>query len=240
MGTRTFTEVGPLRPVISWSASTSTRRYLARVFTAAAALPVAAAALVPALVAGPDSSAAISRSASSVVILPVESISRIWRRFSFIAFLPLYGRVASFGFPLFRQKKAQGWGTRLLQNANEHVVAVRAHVDVGARQKVPEQGDQAPDVGAGGDGDGHQYQKNDRRQQDDRNPQQEQRNPEPRHLPRGRMNTDDGEVGSHLSASRLRIASSAEISPDLSRASISAREGEGSVSTNCNWPEMRL
>jgi hypothetical protein len=76
IGIRTFTEVWPLSPVIDSSASTSTRKYFARVFTVVP-LPLVAPKYSPAGAVKLGARAAISRSASSAVIFPAASISRI-------------------------------------------------------------------------------------------------------------------------------------------------------------------
>src|SRR5580698_8987498 len=161
IGTRTFTVVGPFKPVVDSSASTSTRRYFARVFTVApATLPECS----PTVAAGANSRAEMRRSASSALILPAASISRIWRRFSFIALL---------------HSNAQNvLAFQCLKNANQNLVPFSANVHVSspqARQDAPEDSDNAPDGRSCGDGDRNQNQEDQRRKQDHGNPQQEQR-----------------------------------------------------------------
>src|SRR5690348_8154651 len=75
IGTRTLTLVW-LPPEWVSSASTKTRRYFAR--------GLSASPFRGSDDAGSRSSAAIRRSASSALILPSESICKIWRRFSLI------------------------------------------------------------------------------------------------------------------------------------------------------------
>src|SRR5579864_5995373 len=82
MGTRTLTLVGPSWPPPS-SESTCTRRYLGRSF------PAEVGPKADDLTADGSSMAERSRSASSALIFPSESICRIWRRCSFIVSTPI-------------------------------------------------------------------------------------------------------------------------------------------------------
>jgi hypothetical protein len=85
---------------------------------------------------------------------------------------------------------------------------------------------------------------NERRNQNERNPEQKERQPQTRHAEMRRFDLEDCETGNHLRASNAWMASAGAISPFWSRARISVRfserVGEGLVSTNSNWLEMRF
>ncbi len=75
---------------------------------------------------------------------------------------------------------------------------------------------------------------------DQRNPEKNERDPQPRHVEVRVLDFEDGDVGNHLRASNARMASAAEISPLFKRSSTSERDGDGLVSTNSSWLEMRF
>src|ERR1700734_1489842 len=221
-GTRTFTVVWPFIPVMYSSASTSTRMYLARVFTGVSVNPLPGMRPLNSVVeAGSGSIAASRRSASSAVILPAASISRILRRCSFITISQV----------------------NELEDADANIGSIGGDTDLRAGQcadQIPKNTERIPGADLAGDRQAEEDDEDERRQQDRRNPEKEQWNPERNRAPVGRFDMDNGNVWSHFSSSSARIASAGVSSPLLSRFSTSVREGDGLLSTNSSWLEMRL
>ena len=54
------------------------------------------------------------------------------------------------------------------------------------------------------------------------------------------VDVNDGDAGNHLRVSSARMASSAEISPAVSRSSTSARDGEGLLSAYGSCPDQAV
>src|SRR5579859_6805766 len=211
IGTLTLTRTGPS---FCSSASTSTRRYLKE---PGRGVPL------PAPASGDSPSAAMSRSASSAVILPVESISNTWRRFCVMSFL--------------------------LKELDSERCLRALDLDLGPgqrRQDGPNATQQSNEVdavcAADHEQDRQRHDADRKKKWKEQQPHEEEwnRDPRGRSPSSGPPEPESGQKRNHRNPSSSAIAASGLSSPRPRRSRISVREGAGSRSTNSSDWEIRF